>query len=75
MYRIWWSKLIFQSKKSNFISRLEFFDIGDHKEKLPVRSVFPVDLSVSMLKHIIDPKLAHLCDLALTLNESMIYVI
>lgn len=48
--------------------------LGETSIESPCGSVFAIDLSVSMLKPIIDGKLAHPSGLAMSNDENMIYV-
>ena len=48
--------------------------LGETSIESPCGSIFAIDLSVSMLKPIIDGKLAHPSGLAMSNDEKMIYV-
>lgn len=62
------------SEKNNSLYFTDSGPLGESSIESPSGSVFAIDLSVSMLKPIIDGKLAHPCGLALSNDESMIYV-
>jgi hypothetical protein len=54
------------SEKNNCLFFTDSGPLGETSIESPVGSVFAIDLSVSMLKPIIDSKLAHPCGLALS---------
>ena len=62
------------SEKNNALFFTDSGPLGETSIESPNGSVFAIDLSVSMLKPIIDGKLAHPCGIALSNHESMIYV-
>ena len=62
------------SEKNNSLYFTDSGPLGETSIESPSGSVFAIDLSVSMLKPIIDGKLAHPCGLTLSNDESMIYV-
>lgn len=62
------------SEKNNALFFTDSGPLGETSIESPNGSVFAIDLSVSMLKPIIDGKLAHPCGIALSNDESMIYV-
>jgi sugar lactone lactonase YvrE len=62
------------SEKNNALFFTDSGPLGETSIESPNGSVFAIDLSVSMLKPIIDSKLAHPCGIALSLDESIIYV-
>lgn len=62
------------SEKNNSLFFTDSGPLGETSIESPTGSVFAIDLSVSMLKPIIDGKLAHPCGLALSIDENMIFV-
>ena len=62
------------SEKNNSLFFTDSGPLGETSIESPQGSVFAIDLSVSMLKPIIDGKLAHPSGLAMSNDESMIYV-
>lgn len=54
------------SEKNNCLFFTDSGPFGESSIESPVGSVFAIDLSVSMLKPIIDSKLAYPCGLALS---------
>ena len=62
------------SEKNNSLFFTDSGPMGETSIESPCGSVFAIDLSVSMLKPIIDSKLAHPSGLALSTDESMIFV-
>ena len=62
------------SEKNNSLFFTDSGPLGETSLESPCGSVFAIDLSVSMLKPIIDGKLAHPSGLAMSNDESMIYV-
>lgn len=62
------------SDKNNCIFFTDSGPLGETSIESPNGSVFAIDLSVSMLKPIIDGKLANPSGLAMSIDESMIYV-
>merc|ERR1711934_555041 len=62
------------SEKNNSLFFTDSGPMGETSIESPQGSVFAIDLSVSMLKPIIDGKLAQPCGIALSNDESTIYV-
>ena len=62
------------SEKNNSLFFTDSGPLGETSIESPQGSIFAIDLSVSMLKPIIDGKLAHPSGLAMSNDESMIYV-
>lgn len=62
------------SEKNNALFFTDSGPMGETSIESPSGSVFAIDLSVSMLKPIIDGKLAHPSGIALSNDESLIYV-
>jgi sugar lactone lactonase YvrE len=62
------------SDKNNCLFFTDSGPLGETSIESPLGSVFAIDLSVSMLKPIIDSKLAHPSGLALSIDENMIFV-
>ena len=62
------------SDKNNCLFFTDSGPLGETSIESPTGSLFAIDLSVSMLKPIIDSKLAHPCGLALSIDENMIFV-
>jgi sugar lactone lactonase YvrE len=62
------------SEKNNALFFTDSGPFGETSIESPHGSVFAIDLSVSMLKPIIDGKLAHPSGIALSLDEEIIYV-
>uniref|UniRef100_A0A7S3IZL9 SMP-30/Gluconolactonase/LRE-like region domain-containing protein n=1 Tax=Strombidium inclinatum TaxID=197538 RepID=A0A7S3IZL9_9SPIT len=62
------------SEKNNSLFFTDSGPMGDTSIEAPLGSIFAIDLSVSMLKPIIDSKLAHPSGIALSNDEAMIYV-
>ena len=64
------------SEKNNCLFFTDSGPLGETSIESPLGSVFAIDLSVSMLKPVIDGKLAHPSGIALSTdeNESMLYV-
>ena len=62
------------SKSNNCLFFTDSGPLGETSIESPLGSVFAIDLGVSMLKPIIDSKLAHPSGLALSLDENVIYV-
>ena len=62
------------SEKNNSLFFTDSGPLGETSIESPQGSVFAIDLSVSMLKPIIDGKLAHPSGLTMSNDESMIYV-
>lgn len=62
------------SEKNNSLFFTDSGPFGETSIESPQGSVFAIDLSVSMLKPIIDSKLAYPCGIAMSLDESVLYV-
>jgi sugar lactone lactonase YvrE len=62
------------SESNNCLFFTDSGPLGETSIESPLGSVFAIDLGVSMLKPIIDSKLAHPSGLALSLDENVIYV-
>jgi len=62
------------SEKNNSLFFTDSGPLGETSIESPQGSVFAIDLSVSMLKPIIDGKLAHPSGIALSNDENMIFV-
>ena len=62
------------SEKNNALFFTDSGPLGETSLESSLGSVFAIDLSVSMLKPIIDSKLAHPCGIALSLDENILYV-
>ena len=62
------------SEKNNSLFFTDSGPMGETSLESPCGSVFAIDLGVSMLKPIIDGKLAHPCGIALSTDENCIYV-
>ena len=62
------------SEQNNCLIFTDSGPLGDTSIESPNGSVFSIDLSVSMLKPIIDSKLAYPSGLALSPDENIIYV-
>ena len=62
------------SEKNNSLFFTDSGPLGETSIESPQGSIFAIDLSVSMLKPIIDGKLAHPSGLSMSNDESMIYV-
>ena len=62
------------SEKNNCLFFTDSGPMGETSIESPQGSVFAIDLGVSMLKPIIDTKLAHPCGLAMSNDENVIYV-
>jgi len=62
------------SEKNNSLFFTDSGPMGETSIESPLGSIFAIDLSVSMLKPIIDSKLAHPCGITLSNDEQMIYV-
>jgi len=62
------------SDKNNCLFFTDSGPLGETSIESPLGSLFAIDLSVSMLKPIIDSKLAHPSGLALSIDENMIFV-
>lgn len=62
------------SEKNNSLFFTDSGPLGETSIESPLGSVFAIDLSVSMLKPIIDGKLAHPSGLAMSNDETQIYV-
>jgi len=62
------------SEKQNALFFTDSGPMGETSIESPQGSVFAIDLSVSMLKPIIDGKLAHPCGIALSPDENILYV-
>lgn len=62
------------SEKNNSLFFTDSGPFGETSIESPCGSVFAIDLSVSMLKPIIDSKLAHPCGIAMSLDENILYV-
>ena len=62
------------SDKNNCLFFTDSGPLGETSIESPNGSLFAIDLSVSMLKPIIDSKLAHPSGLALSIDENMIFV-
>lgn len=62
------------SEKNNALFFTDSGPLGETSIESPLGSVFAIDLSVSMLKPIIDGKLAHPSGIALSLDEEILYV-
>ena len=62
------------SEKNNSLYFTDSGPFGETSIESPQGSVFAIDLGVSMLKPIIDAKLAHPSGIALSLDEEVIYV-
>ena len=62
------------SEKNNALFFTDSGPIGETSIESPTGSIFAIDLSVSMLKPIIDSKLAHPSGITMSNDESIIYV-
>ena len=62
------------SEKNNALFFTDSGPLGETSIESSLGSVFAIDLSVSMLKPIIDSKLAHPSGIALSLDENILYV-
>lgn len=62
------------SEKNNCLFFTDSGPLGETSIESPLGSVFAIDLAVSMLKPIIDSKLAHPCGLTMSNDENIIYV-
>lgn len=62
------------SEKNNALYFTDSGPLGESSLEAPCGSLFAIDLSVSMLKPIVLGKLAHPSGIALSPNESVLYV-
>jgi sugar lactone lactonase YvrE len=62
------------SEKNNSLFFTDSGPLGETSIESPCGSVFAIDLGVSMLKPIIDGKLANPCGIALSTDEQCIFV-
>lgn len=65
---------LFFSEKNNCLFFTDSGPLGETSIESPTGSVFAIDLGVSMLKPIIDGKLAHPSGIAMNVDENIIYV-
>jgi len=65
---------LFFSEKNNCLFFTDSGPLGETSIESPCGSVFAIDLGVSMLKPIIDGKLAHPSGIAMNVDENIIYV-